>query len=200
MRVVDQETPVYLHRLPVPGEDRYVCLALVNSRFRVSHGQVDLLDGAEAAHLWLVRHGLLPDRVPVNGRQAGRLCALREALRVLFGAHGTGALPPADALDTLNAALAAAPSTPRLAWTADGPRRDDAPDDGNPAAAALSLLAEDATELLTGGDAAQLAECAAQGCERFFLRSHGARRWCTTRCGNRVRAARAYAARGGTSP
>ncbi|MFH7335295.1 CGNR zinc finger domain-containing protein [Streptomyces sp. KHY 26] len=43
-------------------------------------------------------------------------------------------------------------------------------------------------------------ECAAHGCERFFLRSHGARRWCTTRCGNRVRAARAYAARRGTSP
>ncbi|MGI3203433.1 CGNR zinc finger domain-containing protein [Streptomyces sp. GLT-R25] len=29
------------------------------------------------------------------------------------------------------------------------------------------------------------------------MRSHGARRWCTTKCGNRVRAARAYAARKG---
>ncbi|GAA2497839.1 hypothetical protein GCM10023100_63110 [Actinocorallia cavernae] len=200
MRAVDQETPVYLHRLPVSGEDRYACLALVNSRFRVSHGQVDLLDGAEAAHLWLVRHGLLPDRVPVNGRQAGRLCALREALRALFEAYERGAPPPAEALDALNAALAAAPATPRLVWSAEGPRRGDVPDDGNPAAAALSLLAEDATELLTGGDAAQLAECAAQGCERWFLRSHGARRWCTTQCGNRVRAARAYAARKSTSP
>ncbi|MFD0392948.1 CGNR zinc finger domain-containing protein [Streptomyces nogalater] len=62
------------------------------------------------------------------------------------------------------------------------------------------LLAEDATELLTGSDAAQLTECAAQGCARWFLRSHGARRWCTTKCGNRVRAARAYAARKAGSP
>ncbi|TWV56644.1 CGNR zinc finger domain-containing protein [Streptomyces misionensis] len=197
---MDQETPVYLHRLPVPGEDRYVSLALVNSRFRVSHGQVDLLDGAEAAHLWLVRHEALPDRVPLNGRQAGRLRGLREALRALFEAHGNGGPPPAGALGTLNEALAAAPSTPRLAWGADGPRRDDVPDAGNPAAAALFLLAEDAAELLTGGDAAQLTECAAPGCDRWFLRSHGARRWCTTQCGNRVRAARAYAARKGTSP
>ncbi|MFF5536113.1 ABATE domain-containing protein [Streptomyces cinerochromogenes] len=200
MRAVDHESPVYLHRLPVPGEDRYASLALVNTRFTVSHGQVDLLDGTEAAHLWLVRHGLLPDRVPLNGRQSGRLRALREALRTLFAARAGGTRPPADALDTLNATLAAAPATPRLAWSADGPRRDDLPDSGNPAAAALSQLAEDATDLLTGADADQLTECAAQGCARWFLRSHGARRWCTTKCGNRVRAARAYAARKAGSP
>ncbi|WP_433449181.1 ABATE domain-containing protein [Streptomyces sp. CA-142005] len=195
MRAVHHEAPVHLHRLPVPGEDRYLSLALVNTRFTVSHGQVDLLDDTEAAHLWLVRHGLLPDQVVINGRQSGRLRTLREALRTLFEARVRAALPPADALDALNAALAAAPATPRLVWTADGPRRADLPDTGNPAAAALSLLAEDATDLLTGADADQLTECAAQGCARWFLRSHGARRWCTTKCGNRVRAARAYAAR-----
>lgn len=200
MRAVDHEAPVYLHQLPVPGEDRYVSLALVNTRFTVSHGQVDLLDDTEAAHLWLVRHELLPDRVVINGRQSGRLRTLREGLRALFEARVAAALPPADALDTLNAALAAAPATPRLAWTADGPLRADLPDTGNPAAAALSLLAEDAADLLTGADAGQLTECAAQGCARWFLRSHGARRWCTTKCGNRVRAARAYAARRAGAP
>ncbi|MFI1074514.1 ABATE domain-containing protein [Streptomyces puniciscabiei] len=200
MRTVDHEAPVYLHQLPVPGEDRYVSLALVNTRFTVSHGQVDLLDDTEAAHLWLVRHELLPDRVVINGRQSGRLRTLREALRALFEARVTAAHPPAAALDTLNAALAAAPATPRLAWTADGPHRADLPDAGNPAAAALSQLAEDAADLLTGADADQLTECAAQGCARWFLRSHGARRWCTTKCGNRVRAARAYAARRAGSP
>ncbi|MEU8689008.1 ABATE domain-containing protein [Streptomyces sp. NPDC048665] len=194
---MDHEAPVYLHQLPVPGEDRYVSLALVNTRFTVSHGRVDLLDDAGAAHLWLVRHALLPDRVELNGRQSGRLRILREALRALFEARAAAAPPAADALDALNAALAAAPATPRLAWTAEGPRRADVPDTGNPAAAALSLLAEDAADLLTGADAGQLTECAAQGCARWFLRSHGARRWCTTKCGNRVRAARAYAARKG---
>ncbi|MGW2644520.1 ABATE domain-containing protein [Streptomyces sp. NPDC001393] len=200
MRAVDHESRVHLHQLPVPGEDRYVSLALVNMRFTVSHGLVDLLDDTEAARLWLVRHELLPDRVVINGRLSGRLRTLREALRALFAARVTAAHPPADALETLNSALAAAPATPRLAWTADGPHRADLPDAGNPAAAALSLLAEDATDLLTGADAGQLTECAAQGCARWFLRSHGARRWCTTKCGNRVRAARAYAARKSGSP
>ncbi|MEV0172358.1 ABATE domain-containing protein [Streptomyces sp. NPDC050803] len=195
MRAVDHETPVYLHRPPVPGEERYVSLALVNTRFTLSHGRVDLLDDTEAAHLWLERHELLPDPVDLNGRQFGRLLGLREALRALFTAYGTHERPPADDLATLNSALAAAPSTPRLDWSADGPHRADRPDTGNPAAAALSLLAEDAVDLLTGTEAAQLTECGAEGCDSWFLRSHGARRWCTTKCGNRVRAARAYAAR-----
>ncbi|MCS0601888.1 ABATE domain-containing protein [Streptomyces sp. LP11] len=170
------------------------------TRPRRRPGQVDLLGDTEAAHLWLVRHGLLSDRVALNGRQSGRLRALREALRALFAARSGAEPPPPGALNTLNTALAAAPATPRLAWGADGPHRADAPDTGNPAAAALSQLAEDATDLLTGADAGQLTECAAQGCARWFLRSHGARRWCTTRCGNRVRAARAYAARKGDAP
>ncbi|CAL9631370.1 hypothetical protein SUDANB105_06092 [Streptomyces sp. enrichment culture] len=194
---MDHESPVSLHRLPVPGEERYVSLALVNTRFTLSHGPVDLLDDTEAAHLWLVRHELLPDRVALNGRQFGRLLGLREALRALFTAYGTAAVPPAGSLAAFNSALAAAPPTPRLDWTADGPRRAHQSDAGNPAGAALSLLAEDAAELLTGPEADQLAECAAQGCARWFLRSHAARRWCTTKCGNRVRAARAYAARKG---
>jgi predicted RNA-binding Zn ribbon-like protein len=195
MRDVDHEAPVYLHQLPVPGEERYLSLALVNTRFALSHGTVDLLDDTEAAHLWLVRHELLPDRVALNGRQYGRLLGLREALRALFEAYRARDRPVVEDLATLNTALAAAPSTPRLAWTADGPHRADAPDAANPAAAALSLLAEDATDLLTGGEADQLAACAARGCTRWFLRSHAARRWCTTKCGNRVRAARAYEAR-----
>ncbi|GCB42834.1 ABATE domain-containing protein [Streptomyces sp. NL15-2K] len=194
---MDHEAPHYLHQLQVPGEERYVSLALVNTRFTLSHGPVDLLDDAEAAHLWLVRHALLPDRAALTGRQFGRLLALREALRSLFEAWASRAVPAAGTLATLNSALAAAPATPRLAWTADGPHRADEPDTGNPAGAALSLLAEDATDLLTGSEADQLTECTAQGCARWFLRSHAARRWCTTKCGNRVRAARAYAARKG---
>ncbi|MGW2932738.1 ABATE domain-containing protein [Streptomyces sp. NPDC055722] len=192
---MDHDAPVYLHQLPVPGEERYVSLALVNTRFTLSHGPVDLLDDAEAAHLWLVRHRLLPDPVALNGRQFGRLLGLREALRALFASYEAHEVPATEDLATLNAALAAAPATPRLAWTAEGPHRAAEPDTGNPAAAALSLLAEDAADLLTGSEAEQLTECAAQGCDRWFLRSHGARRWCTTKCGNRVRAARAYAAR-----
>ncbi|MFJ8925600.1 CGNR zinc finger domain-containing protein [Streptomyces sp. NPDC102364] len=193
---MDHADPVYLRQPPVPGEERFLSLALVNTRFDLSHGAVDLLDDTEAAHLWLVRHELLTDRTALNGRQHGRLLGLREAVRTLLRARTEGAgPPPADALDTLNSALAGAPSTPRLAWSATGPHRADTPDTGNPVAAALSQLADDATDLLVGTEAERLTECAAQNCARWFLRSHGARRWCTTRCGNRVRAARSYAAR-----
>lgn len=194
---MDHDAPYFLHQLPVPGEERFPSLALVNTRFAVSHGPVDLLEDPEAAHLWLVRHALLADRVRLTGRQLGRLRGLRAALRELLVAHGARAEPPPSSLETLNAALAAAPPTPRLVWTADGPSRADEPDTDNPVGAALSLLADDGAELLTGPDADQLAECGARGCSRWFLRSHAARRWCTTKCGNRVRAARHYAARKG---
>ncbi len=112
----------------MPGEERFALLALVNSRFTVSHGPVDLLEDTDAAHLWLVRHEVLPDPVALTGRQLGRLRALREALRELFTARATGAAPAPASLETVNAALAAAPHTPRLTWAADGPRRADEPE------------------------------------------------------------------------
>ena len=58
---------------------------------------------------------------------------------------------------------------------------------------AMATIAEDAAALLTGDEAPLLAECAADSCGRFFLRTHARRQWCSTRCGDRVRAARAYA-------
>ena len=38
-----------------------------------------------------------------------------------------------------------------------------------------------------------VAQCEATSCDRFLLRTHARRCWCSTRCGDRVRAARAYA-------
>ncbi|MFT2016671.1 CGNR zinc finger domain-containing protein [Streptomyces sp. 796.1] len=194
---MDHDAPYFLHQLAVPGEERFPALALVNTRFTVSHGPVDLLEDAAAGQLWLVRHGLLPDRVALTDQELDRLRELREAVRELLAARAAGREPAAARLVTLNAALAAAPPTPRLAWTGEGPRRTAEPAAGDPSGAALAQLADDAAELLTGPDAAQLAECGARGCARWFLRSHAARRWCTTKCGNRVRAARHYAARKG---
>ncbi|WP_430408092.1 CGNR zinc finger domain-containing protein [Glutamicibacter halophytocola] len=54
-------------------------------------------------------------------------------------------------------------------------------------------MAEDAASLLSGDEADQLSQCEAEPCTRFFLRTHGRRQWCSTRCGDRVRAARSYA-------
>ncbi len=58
-----------------------------------------------------------------------------------------------------------------------------------------SWLAADAADLLTGPDAERLAACASPPCNRYLLRTHGRRHWCSVRCGDRARAARAYARR-----
>jgi predicted RNA-binding Zn ribbon-like protein len=58
---------------------------------------------------------------------------------------------------------------------------------------AMARIAEDAATLLTSSAAALITRCHAAPCDRYFLRTHGRRQWCSTRCGDRVRAARAYA-------
>ena len=57
----------------------------------------------------------------------------------------------------------------------------------------ISVIAEDAAVLLAGADAHLLAQCEAELCSRFLLKTHGRRQRCSTRCGDRVRAARSYA-------
>uniref|UniRef100_UPI0034E00421 CGNR zinc finger domain-containing protein n=1 Tax=Streptomyces flavofungini TaxID=68200 RepID=UPI0034E00421 len=66
---------------------------------------------------------------------------------------------------------------------------------------ALGALAADAADLLTSPAAERLTACGSTPCNRYLLR-HGRRHWCSTRCGDRARAARAYARRtaGVTAP
>src|SRR5699024_1611292 len=54
----------------------------------------------------------------------------------------------------------------------------------------------DAAALLTGEDARLHDACQAPSCDSFFVRTHERRRWCSTRCGDRVQAARAYEKKG----
>lgn len=58
----------------------------------------------------------------------------------------------------------------------------------------LATLAAKAADLLTGPDAGRLTACGSTLCNRYLLR-HGRRHWCSVRCGDRARAARAYARR-----
>jgi predicted RNA-binding Zn ribbon-like protein len=59
--------------------------------------------------------------------------------------------------------------------------------------AARGRIAADAIALVTGPEAADLRACEAPGCVRLLLRDHPRRHWCSTRCGDRVRARRYYA-------
>jgi predicted RNA-binding Zn ribbon-like protein len=56
----------------------------------------------------------------------------------------------------------------------------------------LSAIATRAVDLFTGDDRVRLQACYAPGCVLYFVKDHPRRAWCSTACGNRVRAARHY--------
>ncbi|GGW37399.1 CGNR zinc finger domain-containing protein [Streptomyces xantholiticus] len=181
---------------PAPGEERYLSLALVNTEFALPSGPYDGLPDADAAHEWLRKRGLMAAGTRLDGDGILRLRALRDTLRAVFSAHIEGAGPSEDALVQFNSALAAAPGVHELVWTDEGPTLAVRHRAGAGLDVALARLAEAGAELLTGPEGARLSACGARGCTRLFIRTHASRRWCSDRCGNRVRAARHYAGLG----
>lgn len=172
---------------PAPGESARPALALVNSRRNEPAGPVDDLARPTALRRWLVAQGL-----PAGGRlDPEALRELRAAVRELLLARIERRAPDRAALDSVNAA--AAPAVRRLAWSEASPPRATLEHPGvTGSALARALLAADAIDLVTGPDHADLRACAAPGCARLLLKDHPRREWCSTRCGDRVRASRYY--------
>jgi predicted RNA-binding Zn ribbon-like protein len=122
--------------------------------------------------------------IPVTGRDLTAAKALRQAIWDAAHARAAQRPLPAAAVATINRAAAAAALTPELA--ADGttarwrrPVRT---------TQALSTLAQEMIELLTGPLSERIRECASDNCPLVFVDSSrpGTRRWCTMeRCGNR---------------
>ncbi|KUL26299.1 ABATE domain-containing protein [Actinoplanes awajinensis] len=179
-----------------PGADRHPGLDLANSRLAVPGGPpVDLLDTPEAATHWLVERQLVPADAELREICAGRLRGLREQIRELLAARAHGTEPPAAALSAINTALSRVPTANELRWDpARGLHRATPHPTDQVVDHALGLLAADVADLLTGADAERLTACDSRPCQRFLLRS-GRRQWCSVRCGDRARAARAYAKR-----
>ena len=115
---------------------------------------------------------------------------LRDAVRELAQASVDGIRPPAGVLDRLNRHAGAGPRWRELRWgkEPDTLVRTSAP----PVTAALSEIAEATVELFAGPHQGDIRACGAPGCVLYFLRDHPRRAWCSTTCGNRVRAARHY--------
>ncbi|MEU4927038.1 ABATE domain-containing protein [Streptomyces yokosukanensis] len=183
---------------PTPGAERHPALDLVNSAVALPGGvRVDLLDTPAAAQDWLAHHGLAPVGADLRETCAGRLRSLREQIRALLAARAADRPAPADALGAVNDALTRAPAASLLHWSADrGLYRAAAHPTTQLVEHALAALAADAADLLTGPEADRLTACGSAPCNRYLLR-HGRRHWCSTRCGDRARAARAYARRAG---
>ncbi|MFI0898753.1 ABATE domain-containing protein [Streptomyces sp. NPDC020983] len=186
---------------PAPGADRHRSLDFADTAATLPAGQsYDLLATPDAAMRWLTAHGLTTPDVRLYELCAQRMRTLRAHVRALFAARVDGTAPAEASLLAVNQALTAVPTAPLLSWDgAEGPRRVRAHPTDQAVNHALATLAADAADLLTGPDAGILAACGSAPCDRFLLRTHGRRHWCSTRCGDRARAARAYAQRGGAS-
>ncbi|MGK3205891.1 CGNR zinc finger domain-containing protein [Amycolatopsis sp. MEPSY49] len=160
-----------------PGEERSPALALVNTRRLSAGGEVD--DLADAT-------GRLGLPATLGADELRRVTELRAAVRELLAALTEDRAPSADAVETVNAAARADAAAPQLAW----PRREWRSTRPGSLEEALATLARDAIDVVTGDLAPLVRPCEAHGCVRFFLREHARRRWCSTTCGDRVRAAR----------
>lgn len=180
----------------VPGAAEHPSLALIGTLFATpGNDAVELLDGPVTTAAWLVEHGLVPDGTQLQDYCHAKLTTLRSQLRHLFDAHLAQQTPEAEVLAEVNAAIRVAPQTLTLIHE---PGRGFTRVTGHPVTQlvehAMARIAEDAAALLAEEKtAASLERCGAPSCDRVFLRTHARRHWCSTRCGDRVRAARAYA-------
>lgn len=167
------------------GEGRYAV-------FETLHEPADLAE-------WLAQPPLAAVMtIPVTARELAAAKALRQA--IWDAAHAVAARRPltAGAVAAINRAAAAAPLVPELAgngttagWAT--PVR---------ATQALSVLAREMVELLSGPLSGRIRECASDDCPLVFVDSSrpGARRWCAMeRCGNRHKL-RALRTRRATDP
>lgn len=130
--------------------------------------------------------------LPATPRDLTAAKALRQAIWEVAHARAAGHTLPTAAVETINRAAAAAPLAPELA--ADGATAGWA--EPVRVTQALSTLAREMIELLSGPLAGRIRECAGDNCPLVFVDSSrpGARRWCAMeRCGNRhkLRALRA---------
>lgn len=182
-----------------PGAEEHVSLALVNSAVQLpGDKRADELGSPEQATGWLIDRGLVPADTALLSYCQNQLTGLRRDLRAVFEAQTSGAPPHQAAVDAINRALTRAPSAQLLRY---------APDTGfhrvmeDPVTQlvehAMAIIAEDAATLLSSERPGLLARCGAAPCDRFLIRTHARRHWCSTRCGDRVRAARAYARKQG---
>jgi predicted RNA-binding Zn ribbon-like protein len=192
----------------IPGERDHPSLALVNSRHHSRGGMVDHLASPEALGEWLAwrslvaRDGALagvdldvslpPHAEPPGDADLDAARALRAAVRELLIAAIEQRAPAPSAVAAVNDASARAPAADQLRWDDDGPVRRRSAPAATEIQRALAALAEDAIAVVCGERRGDLIACEAPGCVRVLLKDHPRRHWCSTRCGDRVRAARHY--------
>ncbi|NUK53172.1 ABATE domain-containing protein [Streptomyces lunaelactis] len=177
---------------PAPGAGQYPALDLANSAIVLPGDRfLDPLGTPSGANQWLVDHALAPADAGLQEICAARMRSLREQVRTLLAAQIGGHPAPAAALAAVNDALTRVPTASPLGWDSVRGMHRTAPHPIDQMVdQALGILAADAADLLTGPDAERLTACPSAPCNRYLLRA-GRRHWCSVRCGDRARAARA---------
>ena len=165
-----------------PFRSGRLCLdlsATLGGRYR---GGVERLGSTEDVRRWLRASGLCPRPASVKDHHVDAARGLREAIYRL--AHPKKKPSAAD-VATVNRWAGLPPLAPKL--TVDGTVHF-----RGSVEAALSTVARDAIDLLTGPLARRIRECARPDCSLLFVDASrpGRRRWCSMeRCGNRLKTA-----------
>lgn len=172
-----------------------LCLDFVNTRYwRGQDAPTETLAAPENLAAWTAANGGARPAKPPARREFERAVELRELIHRLFDAHAQGKTPAARDLESLNAALAAAPARTTLKRSREGYEWDVDAKSGT----ALGLLAPvlwSAGDLLAGPKLGKVRRCANPECLYLFLDDSraGKRRWCSmSSCGNRAKARRHY--------
>jgi predicted RNA-binding Zn ribbon-like protein len=173
-----------------PNVGEPVSVKLANSIVHASRRSRDLFDDGERRREWARQLG----REDLTAEEAARLRLLRASVRELLTAAAERRPPGPDALRGVNEASAAVPAAAQLNWPPSGPPsawRAATPAD--PVTSAMAVIARSTIDLLCDHHD-RIRRCQAPGCPALFVASDPRRRWCSIRCGNRVRVAR-HAAR-----
>jgi predicted RNA-binding Zn ribbon-like protein len=186
-----------------PAGHEPLSLRFANTRRAVRGQPRDDIGTPELLRAWLARHAdelrLAGPVPPVDRADVLAFVELRDAVRGLITdaihdpAHDVHPAAPAsgDGVALLNRLSSGAPTWPTLTRT-DGGFQVIERTTGDARTSARAALARDAIMLLGGELSGALRACGAPGCVLFFIKDHPRREWCSTGCGNRVRAARHY--------
>jgi predicted RNA-binding Zn ribbon-like protein len=169
-----------------------VCLDFAHTGGEGRYAVFETLHQPDDLARWLAEPPLAAVVVPVTAGELRAATTLRQAIWEAAHARADRHPLPSGVVAAINRAAAAPPLVPELA--ADGTTVGWAPPVR--ATQALSTLAREMVELLSGPLAERIRECASDDCPLVFVDSSrpNARRWCAMeRCGNRhkLRALRA---------
>ncbi|RDI63100.1 CGNR zinc finger domain-containing protein [Nocardia pseudobrasiliensis] len=166
-------------------------LALVATvRRRATREPIERLSDPAALRAWLAEHGLAVDGC--SERDLADTRSLREAIYALAEAAAFSGAPEPAALRLVDEIAARPEPRRKLLWN-NGFRIELAPLTTRDA---LTVIARDTVDLLTGPEGARLHQCEADTCGTVFVvpAAGRPRRWCSSAsCGNRERV-RAYRA------